>query len=81
MQIGAMFEPPIYLKRTLFPSITGIPASAPMFPRPRIAVPLVTIAPSLFLHVNSKTSFGFFTIFFEIPSMFSHEKKYMMRAR
>ncbi len=32
------------LKRTPFPSMTGLPAGAPMSPRPRTAVPLDTTA-------------------------------------
>jgi hypothetical protein len=39
------------LKRTPFPSMTGLPASAPMSPRPRTAVPLVTTATRLPLAV------------------------------
>ena len=37
--------PPKYLNKTLFPYITGIPAKAPISPRPKTAVPFVTIAP------------------------------------
>ena len=42
---GHILVPPKYLNSTLFPSITGIPLKAPIFPKPRIAVPLVIIAP------------------------------------
>ena len=45
MQTGQIFVPPKYLNKTLFPSITGIPAKAPISPKPRIAVPLVIILP------------------------------------
>ena len=37
--MGTAFTPPNSLKRTAFPSITGIPASAPIFPSPRTAEP------------------------------------------
>ena len=43
--------PANFLKRTPFPSITGFPASGPMFPSPRIAVPLVMTATRLPLFV------------------------------
>ena len=36
--------PANFLNRTPFPSITGFPASGPMFPRPKIAVPFVMTA-------------------------------------
>ena len=36
-----------FLKRTALPSITGLEASAPILPRPRTAVPLVTTATRL----------------------------------
>jgi hypothetical protein len=39
------------LKRFPLPSITGLPARAPMLPRPRTAVPLVTTATRLPLAV------------------------------
>ena len=39
------------LKRTPLPSITGLPASAPMLPRPSTAVPLLTTATRLPLPV------------------------------
>jgi hypothetical protein len=39
------------LKRTALPSITGLPASGPMLPRPSTAVPLVTTATRLPLAV------------------------------
>jgi hypothetical protein len=43
--------PANFLKRTAFPSITGLPASAPMLPSPRTAVPFVTTATRLPLFV------------------------------
>ena len=43
-QIGTALTPPNSLNRTAFPSITGIAASAPMFPRPRTALPSDTTA-------------------------------------
>ena len=39
--------PANFLKRTAFPSITGLPASAPMAPRPSTAVPLLITATML----------------------------------
>ena len=39
--------PANFLKRTAFPSITGLEASAPILPRPSTAVPLVTTATRL----------------------------------
>ena len=43
-QSGIASTSPKALNSTHFPSITGIPASGPMSPRPRIAVPSVTTA-------------------------------------
>ena len=43
-QRGIASTSPKALKRTHLPSITGIPASGPMSPRPRTAVPSVTTA-------------------------------------
>ena len=43
-QIGTALTPPNSLKRTAFPSITGIAAWAPIFPRPRTALPSETTA-------------------------------------
>ena len=41
---GTASTPPKALKRTHFPSMTGIPASGPMSPKPSTAVPSVTTA-------------------------------------
>jgi len=43
-RIGTPLIPTSTSNRTAFPSITGMPGTAPMSPRPRMAVPLVTIA-------------------------------------
>ena len=43
-QIGTALTPPNSRKRTAFPSITGIAARAPMFPRPSTALPSETTA-------------------------------------
>ena len=43
-QMGKALTPPNSLKRTDFPSITGRAARAPIFPRPRTALPSVTTA-------------------------------------
>ena len=44
MQRGNASTPPNSLKSTHLPSITGIPASGPISPRPRTAVPSVITA-------------------------------------
>ena len=43
-QIGTALTPPNDLNKTAFPSITGIAAYAPIFPRPRTALPSETTA-------------------------------------
>ena len=43
-QIGTALTPPNSLKRTAFPSITGMAALAPMLPSPRTALPSDTTA-------------------------------------
>ena len=43
-QIGTALTPPNSLKRTAFPSITGIAARAPILPRPSTALPSETTA-------------------------------------
>src|SRR6516162_3366346 len=45
-----------FLKRQAFPSMTGLPASGPMLPRPSTAVPLVTTATRLPRAVYSQPS-------------------------
>ena len=66
MQIGITSTFPSTLKRTDFPSITGNPASGPIDPKPRIAVPSETIA-QYFLKLYSLQSFyvSFFRFFYE----------------
>lgn len=44
MQKGTTSTSPSTLKSNDFPSITGSPATGPIFPNPKIAVPSVTIA-------------------------------------
>lgn len=44
IQTGTTWTPPNALKIIDFASITGKPAIGPMFPKPRTAVPSVTIA-------------------------------------
>jgi len=46
---GIILIPPRSLNKTDFPSITGRPAADPISPNPRIAVPLVIIAPQFLL--------------------------------
>ena len=50
-QIGMASTLPNCLNSTAFPSITGIAAAGPMSPRPRTAVPSVTMATVLGTHV------------------------------
>ena len=50
-QIGNALTPPNSLKRTAFPSITGIAASGPILPRPSTALPSETTATVLDLIV------------------------------
>lgn len=45
---------PKALNKALLPSITGIPASGPISPKPKIAVPSVITATVFHLLVNSK---------------------------
>lgn len=53
MQIGTTSTYPNYLKIHDFPSITGRPGTAPISPKPKIAVPLVIIAAQCYLDVIS----------------------------
>ena len=50
---GMASTPPKALNSTHLPSITGIPASGPMSPRPRTAVPSVTTATVFHRRVSS----------------------------
>ncbi len=50
--------PANFLNRTALPSITGLEASAPMFPRPRTAVPLEITATRLPRDVYAVTFSG-----------------------
>ena len=50
-QMGKALIPPNSLKRTALPSITGMAASGPIFPRPRTALPSDTTATVLDLIV------------------------------
>ena len=43
-QMGNALTPPNSLKSTAFPSITGMAARGPMFPRPKTALPSETTA-------------------------------------
>ena len=52
--------PPYILKRSPFPSITGLPLSAPMSPSPRTAVPFEITATRLPFEVYLYASCGFF---------------------
>ena len=51
------------LKSTPFPSITGFPASAPIFPSPKTAVQFETTATRFPLFVYLNTSSGLSLIF------------------
>src|SRR5512140_1345747 len=59
MRMGMPLIPTSASKRAAFPSITGMPATAPMSPRPRMAVPFVTIATEFGMTVYSYASSGF----------------------
>ncbi len=50
--------PANFLNRQALPSITGLPASGPMLPRPSTAVPLVTTATRLAREVSVCASRG-----------------------
>ncbi len=65
-KMGMPFIPTNCSKRTDLPSITGRLAIVPMFPKPRTAVPLVTIATVLFAYVYLKNSPGDFIIFWQM---------------
>ncbi|MNV88684.1 hypothetical protein D3C71_1829090 [compost metagenome] len=54
--------PENFLNRTALPSITGLPASGPMSPRPSTAVPLVTTPTRLPRAVYLKAALGSLTI-------------------
>ena len=54
--------PANFLNRHPLPSITGLPASGPMFPSPSTAVPLVTTATRLLRVVSSSAWAGSSTI-------------------
>ena len=51
-----------FLNRQALPSMTGLPASGPMLPRPSTAVPLVTTATRLPRAVYSQAISGFAAI-------------------
>ncbi len=57
IQRGNASTPPNSLNKTHFPSITGIPASGPMSPSPKTAVPSVTTATRFHLRVSSNDLF------------------------
>ena len=59
---GMASTSPNALKSAHFPSITGIPASGPMSPRPKTAVPSVTTATVFHLLVSSYDLFTSFCI-------------------
>ena len=58
MRSGAPFTPANCWRSAALPSMTGIPAARPMFPRPSTAVPSVTIATVLPMDVKRRASFG-----------------------
>ena len=62
MQRGTASTSPKALNRTHLPSITGIPASGPMSPSPRTAVPSVMTATMFQRRVSSKLLEGSFWI-------------------
>ena len=66
IQKGTTSTPPNILKSRDLPYITGRPARGPIFPRPRIAVPSVTI--TAVLQVLQQT-FSLFTNSFKLLSL------------
>jgi len=50
--------PANFLNRTALPSITGLPASGPILPRPSTAVPLVSTATRFWRMVSSSAWAG-----------------------
>ena len=62
MQMGNASMPASSLNSRAFPSITGMAASAPTFPKPRTAEPSVTTATQFPFMVYSRTKSGFFAI-------------------
>lgn len=54
MHNGTKSTPPSYLNKQDFPSMTGNPATEPISPNPRTAVPLEMIAARFLLHVISQ---------------------------
>lgn len=49
IQKGTISTSPRVLNNNDFPSMTGNPATGPIFPNPKIAVPSVTIADTFFV--------------------------------
>lgn len=60
IQNGTISTSPKHLNNKDFPSITGIPAMGPIFPRPKIAVPSVTIAETFLVFEYGSASFTSF---------------------
>lgn len=56
IQKGTTSTSPKILKRRDFPSITGCPDRGPIFPRPRIAVPSVTMTATLLVLLYTPSS-------------------------
>ena len=65
-QMGKASTPPNSLNSIAFPSITGRAASGPISPRPRTAVPSVTMATMLRLTVRFQTLSGSSAMAWEI---------------
>jgi hypothetical protein len=59
IRIGYPLIPASTRNSSALPSITGMPATGPMSPSPKIAVPLVTIATLFWMDVYSIASSGF----------------------
>ncbi len=74
---GTALTPPNKLKIMALPSITGIAASGPTFPRPSTLVPSVIIPMEFHLPVSSNDSSGFLLITLDTsatPGVYQYEK-------
>ena len=66
IQNGTTSTSPKHLNNNDFPSITGSPATGPIFPNPNIAVPSVTIAETFLVFEYGSVSFtSFLKVFYE----------------
>jgi hypothetical protein len=64
MQKGITYTSPSNLNNNDFPSMTGSPAVGPMSPKPRMAVPSVTITDSILVLLKMLGSFTIYLRFY-----------------